>query len=261
MNAEQLKKIHLVATDMDGTLTNNEKFSSEVIKNIESLLENNILVIIVTGRSGGWVNAIANYLPITGAIAENGGLYYHYDEHLKLVSKVLKPISNELKITPDNIYLHRQKLAETFNIIQAKYPHIKESDDNIFRLTDWTFDVAGLTNTEIQEIDDLCQQYGWSFTYSNVQCHIKPRDQNKATALLEVISEFFPQLTTQEIVTVGDSPNDQSLFDFHKFPLSVGVANISHYLQYLKHQPQQITKEAEGKGFCELVELILRAKS
>jgi len=33
-------------------------------------------IIIVTGRSAGWVEAVANYLPIQGAIAENGGLFY-----------------------------------------------------------------------------------------------------------------------------------------------------------------------------------------
>ncbi|MGL4883285.1 MAG: HAD family hydrolase [Waterburya sp.] len=145
MNDEQLKNIRLVATDMDGTLTNNEKFTSEVIKSIEKLIENKIFVVIVTGRSAGWVNAIANYLPITGAIAENGGLFYSYNlNNLKLVSKVLTSIGDH--------NLHRQKLFNIFQLIQSKYPQIKESEDNIFRITDWTFDVEGLTNLELQNL-------------------------------------------------------------------------------------------------------------
>jgi HAD superfamily hydrolase (TIGR01484 family) len=253
MNYEQLKNICLVATDMDGTLTNNEKFTSEVIKSIEKLRENKIFVVIVTGRSAGWVNAIANYLPITGAIAENGGLFYGNDPNLNLVNKILTPIVDR--------NLHRQKLFNIFKLIQDKYPQIKESEDNIFRLTDWTFDVQGLTNLELQDINYLCQQQGWSFTYSNVQCHIKPVEQNKSTALLQILSEFFPKLTTKQVITVGDSPNDESLFDSGKFPISVGVANIERYLKYLQHQPIHITSKAEGQGFCELVELILRSRS
>ncbi|MEN9564883.1 MAG: hypothetical protein RLZZ69_79, partial [Cyanobacteriota bacterium] len=247
MNDEQLKNIRLVATDMDGTLTNNEKFTSEVIKSIEKLRENKILVVIVTGRSAGWVNAIANYLPITGAIAENGGLFYGNDHNFNLISKVLTPIVDR--------NLHRHKLLNIFKLIKDKYPQVKESDDNVFRLTDWTFDVKGLTNLELQDINYLCQQQGWSFTYSNVQCHIKPIGQDKASALLQILSELFPQLTTKQVVTVGDSPNDDSLFDKSKFPISVGVANIDRYLKHLQHQPIHITNKAEGQGFCELVEL------
>jgi HAD superfamily hydrolase (TIGR01484 family) len=71
-----LSSVRLIATDMDGTLTKNGKFTSELLIALESLAAKNIAVLIVTGRSAGWVSAIANYLPIVGAIAENGGLFY-----------------------------------------------------------------------------------------------------------------------------------------------------------------------------------------
>jgi hypothetical protein len=249
---EQLKNICLIATDMDGTLTSEGKFTSEVIEKIEQLIENNLLVVIVTGRSAGWVSAISNYLPISGAIAENGGIFYSNDRKNRASIKFLTPIVDRIS--------HRQKLFATFKLLKDKYPQLKESDDNIFRITDWTFDVRGLTNLELKKISDLCQQQDWSFTYSNIQCHIKPVGQDKANSLLQVLSEFFPQLTTEQIVTVGDSPNDESLFDRAKFPISVGVANIDRYLQYLQHQPTHITSKAEGQGFCELAELIMRSR-
>ena len=47
-------------------------------------------------------------------------------------------------------------------------------------LTDWTFDVAELTTKELEEINNICWEEGWSFTYSTVQCHIKPQFQEKA---------------------------------------------------------------------------------
>ena len=66
-----------------------------------------------------------------------------------------------------------------------------------FRVTDWTFDLTSLTTDELQNIGDLCQQMGWGFTYSNVQCHIKPQGQDKAVGLLKVLRQYFPDILTR----------------------------------------------------------------
>jgi hydroxymethylpyrimidine pyrophosphatase-like HAD family hydrolase len=68
-------QVALVATDMDGTLTAHGRFTPQLLQALGSLAAANIPVLIVTGRSAGWVQAIAHYLPIAGAIAENGGVY------------------------------------------------------------------------------------------------------------------------------------------------------------------------------------------
>ncbi len=104
---------------------------------------------------------------------------------------------------------------------------------------------------------DRCHQKGWDFTYSTVQCHLKLPVQSKAAGLLKVIKQFFPDLQPEQVLTVGDSPNDESLFDPALFPLSVGVANIRNYCDRLKHQPAYITTASEGLGFCELARLLL----
>ena len=237
--------VRLIATDMDGTLTKEGKFTVELLQSLEKIVQTEIDIIIVTGRSAGWVEAVAHYLPIQGAIAENGGLFY---DNQSLNSQLIGRI--------DDLNLHREQLAQTFQLLQAKFPDLKESTDNRFRVTDWTFDVADLTTIELERIENICQQEGWSFTYSTVQCHIKPLGQDKAIALESVLSQYFPQIQSTQVVTVGDSPNDESLFDASQFPLSVGVANVSHYREQLQHQPTYITSKAEVEGFKELVELI-----
>ena len=70
-----LSKVRLVATDMDGTLTTHGEFTAELLQAFGRLEAGGIKVLIVTGRSAGWVSGIVNYLPVVGAIAENGGLY------------------------------------------------------------------------------------------------------------------------------------------------------------------------------------------
>lgn len=242
-----LQDIRLVATDMDGTLTQDGKFTTLLLQSLEKLAKNQIDVVIVTGRSAGWVEGIAHYLPIMGAIAENGGLFYTGDRQ-------------EILVAIEDFKSHREQLAQMFQLLQSKFPQIQESADNRFRLTDWTFDLTGLTTSQLQQMNSLCQANGWGFTYSTVQCHIKLPQQNKASSLQQVLKQHCADLTLKQVVTVGDSPNDESLFDLARFPLSVGVANVLDYSQQLQHQPVYVTSKYEAEGFDELVELILKQK-
>ena len=243
----QAQKIRLIATDVDGTLTQQGKFTPKLITAIETLTQAGIEVILITGRSAGWVQALNHYLPVTGAIAENGGLFYSS-----------KNDSPELLVSLSEISQHRQQLAEVFNSLKSEFPHLKESTDNRFRLTDWTFDVEGLSSSQLQILAEICHEKDWGFTYSTVQCHIKLKSQDKATGLLKVLSQYFPKLSTKNILTVGDSPNDESLFNPDKFPHSVGVANILHYTEYLNYKPAYVTTTEEVNGFCELAELLTK---
>jgi HAD superfamily hydrolase (TIGR01484 family) len=243
------KDICLVATDMDGTLTQEGKFSSGLLKALENLARADIRVLIVTGRSAGWVSGISSLMPVAGAIAENGGLFFPQGSDVPICLSGI-----------ENFSLHRQQLATAFDTLKSHFPNIKESADNIFRLTDWTFDVAGLSPKELDILSELCYTMGWSFTYSSVQCHIKPQTQDKAAGLLAVVRDFFPNISCQEIVTVGDSPNDESLFNSEIFPISVGVANILKYADKLIYKPLYITDTSEGVGFCELANVLLLSK-
>jgi HAD superfamily hydrolase (TIGR01484 family) len=244
LTADRLTDIRLIATDVDGTLTQNDKFTPELLQAIDSINAKGVKLLLVTGRSAGWVSALNNYLPVAGAIAENGGLFFNESGEFDFLTKI-KSISE-----------HRERLANVFWELQERYPQIEESVDNQFRITDWTFDVAGVSAAELWEIASQCEQWGWGFTYSTVQCHIKPIQQDKGPAILQVLQQYFPKLKPAQIVTVGDSPNDASMFDSKLFPNSVGVANIQHYLNELSYQPKYLTKLTEVAGFCELVELL-----
>jgi hydroxymethylpyrimidine pyrophosphatase-like HAD family hydrolase len=186
-----------------------------------------------------------NYLPIEGAIAENGGLYLQPNGNQDLLSSI------------PNVSRHRILLENTFHHIKQKFPNLHPSTDNQFRITDWTFDVDGLATDDLEKIAGQCQQMGWSFTYSNVQCHIKPIHQDKATGLLSVLSKYFPEVTSQQVLTVGDSPNDEAMFNPELFPISVGVANVRHYQDKMQHLPKYVTQASEFAGFSELAKLLL----
>jgi hydroxymethylpyrimidine pyrophosphatase-like HAD family hydrolase len=213
---------------------------------LEKLDAANIAVLVVTGRSAGWVSGLVSYLPVVGAIAENGGIFYQGNSAVALT-----PIPNLVE--------HRQKLAAAYQQLKLEFGQLQESDDNRFRLTDWTFDNRDLTLAQLQRLDEQCRAMGWGFTYSSVQCHIKPLLQDKAVGLMQVLDKFFPDYNTKQVLTVGDSPNDASLFNPELFGLSVGVANVLDYANQMIYQPAYVTKAAEGDGFCELVRFLLSA--
>jgi hypothetical protein len=238
--------IKLVATDMDGTLTRQGRFTRELLQGLEKLQEANIAVVIVTGRSAGWVQGLAHYLPVAGAMAENGGAY------------IARANAEAERLTdlPD-LVLHRQQLAGLFAELQQSFPHLVPSSDNAFRLTDWTFDIAELTQADLHQLQPICQAAGWGFTYSTVQCHLYRPGQSKAAGLQEVLSRYFPNITSRQVITVGDSPNDESLFNRALFPYGVGVANLKDYWPQLTHRPTYVANAPEVDGFLELVDILL----
>ena len=246
LNQSNLSDIHLIASDVDGTLTDNGKFSSDFIPTLLDLQSSGIKVLLVTGRSSGWVSALVNYLPVDGAIAENGGVFLQPNGQQDLLSSI------------PNLSRHRILLENTFHHIKQLFPNLHPSADNQFRITDWTFDVDNLSADDIQSISIQCDLMGWSFTYSNVQCHIKPLHQDKATGLMSVLKKYFPELNSQQVLTIGDSPNDEAMFDAYLFPLSVGVANIRHYQDQMVHLPKYLTQASEFAGFSELAKLLLQ---
>lgn len=246
----ELAQISLIATDMDGTLTQRGQFTPRLVQMLEALKVADLTTLIVTGRSAGWVQGIVAYLPVVGAIAENGGVFIPQD--------TLEPA---WLVDVPAIDQHRAQLAAMFAQLQQRFPNLQPSSDNRFRLTDWTFDIGDLKLSDLQDIDKACQTAGWGFTYSTVQCHIRPAVQDKGVALETVLKRYFPTLSVKQVVTVGDSPNDGGLFDPQRFPFSVGVANVKHYRDRLRYLPTLTTQGAEVQGFQELVQGILAARS
>jgi hypothetical protein len=180
-------------------------------------------------------------------MAENGGVYI-------AGANVEAEVLTEL---PD-LSEHRLQLSKWFAELQQRFPQITPSSDNPFRLTDWTFDVAGLTQADLDQLKQLCNQSGWGFTYSTVQCHLYKPGQSKATGLQRVLNQHFPDITPQQVITVGDSPNDESLFNRDLFPHAVGVANLKDYWQQLRHRPAHVAAAPEVDGFLELVDVLLQ---
>jgi HAD superfamily hydrolase (TIGR01484 family) len=252
LDPQYFQATKLICTDMDGTLTVAGQFTPKLLFTLNRLQSNNIAVVIATGRSAGWCSGLALYLPgIHGVIAENGGLFYKAQRE-----EAPHFFFQDLFQAQET----RQKLETAFKALQTSFPDLEPSADNTFRLTDWTFDKGDLSVAQLSQMKQQVQEYDLDLIYSSVQVHIKLPTQSKGNALQKLLTQEFPELTLEQVVTVGDSPNDQSLFEEH-FSHSVAVANIQEYWEQLDFYPNDRTNQREGHGFIELAECILKVTS
>ncbi len=86
---------------------------------------------------------------------------------------------------------------------------------------------------------------GWFGTYDKL---------SMTRILLE--EEFGIDLDRERdrFVFVGDSPNDEPMFDF--FPCSVGVANVRRFAERMRVLPRYVTALESGAGFAEVAALL-----
>nr|HPM78705.1 HAD hydrolase family protein [bacterium] len=73
---QRLEQVRLLASDIDDTLTEHGKLTSEVLDCLQRMRTAGVKVWLVTGRCAAWGQALSAYLNIDGAIAENGGVLF-----------------------------------------------------------------------------------------------------------------------------------------------------------------------------------------
>lgn len=249
-----------VATDCDGTLLTDGEVTAVALEAISILKSRNIPLILVTGRAIGFAWTLFETLGADAVIAENGGLVFerHHPE-IGLAPNLnaphqLVPVADRFTATlnlqtggwPRGREIF-QELKNTGHIPQDTEPTF----DVAFRCTDFTFPVSGLSLDELAKIGVEVRSKGADFVASTIHGHIMPRGQNKGLALLALLKRW--QLSPLETITIGDSPNDEPLFDDAHFKYSFGVANISRYLGTLVHKPKYVSHHSEGWGFAEII--------
>jgi hydroxymethylpyrimidine pyrophosphatase-like HAD family hydrolase len=231
-----LKDVEVIATDVDDTLTIQGILTSGVIKAIEYLNTAGKKVILVTGRSGGACTTLSQYLPVEMVIAENGGVVIRDHD----ITTIDLPAD------------HTVKLHACFDTIRKMIPDVKQAQDNPFRLTDLSMDNRSIQGSNFNIIKSIAESFGFTVAVSSVQTHILLPTCSKAVTLKSILND-------RKTVTIGDSANDESMFDPKQFPLSVGVANIIQHLGMMKYRPRWIMSKEQGYGFIEFVDVLKSA--
>ena len=135
-------------------------------------------------------------------------------------------------------------LKQLKNKILNQVPGTAEASDQEYRITDLAIDFAEdvpkLSENKINEIVQIAEQNGAIAKVSSIHVNCWIGTHNKLTTSLKMLKQNFG-LSDNEIqnnvVFIGDSPNDSTMFGF--FKNSVGVANVVELISSIENQPNK----------------------
>lgn len=223
-------KIKAIATDVDGTLTDEkERISCKAIEAIRNLEAKGIPVILASGNALCVLKTLKNYLGCSGALICENGAVVEYKGHIKVFGRM------------DEAKLVLKRLKEKYN------GKIIESWSNPYRLVD----VALKRSIEKEKIIEVMLDFpNLKLLDSGYAYHILSKEINKGNALKAVADLMGIKLS--EIVAIGDSETDIEMFKV----VGYGIA-VANSPESLKAIAKYITSKSDGEGFFEAAELIL----
>lgn len=246
-------KIDFVLTDIDDTLTDEGQLGPEAYKSLWKLKESGIHVVPVTGRPAGWCEMIARMWPVDGVIGENGGFYFSY-KNQKMKRHFVENSAQQNK--------NRKKLNELQEKILKQVPGSAVASDQFSRLMDLAIDfcedVPALAKIDVKKIVKIFEQAGAHAKVSSIHVNGWFGDYNKLSETLLFLKNEFglsPAAAKKNCVFVGDSPNDEPMWEF--FPNGMAVANIKKFENELKFKPAYVATKKGGEGFCEIASKII----
>ena len=258
--AEDSRHISVVLTDIDDTLTTAGIMPAIAYEALERLQNAGIITVAVTGRPAGWCDMIARFWPIDAVVGENGAFYFKYNRTEQRMIRCYHADETERAI-------NRERLDTIRSAVLREVPDCRISADQPYReadlAVDFAEDVPRLTDSHINQIVALFEAHGATAKVSSIHVNGWFGNYDKLVMTKNLLRDIFaldpdaPE-TRNKMLFVGDSPNDEPMFQF--FTHSVGVANLLHFAERMTHKPAWITNGIGGEGFAELVEALLRAK-
>jgi hydroxymethylpyrimidine pyrophosphatase-like HAD family hydrolase len=251
LSANALRNIDYLLFDVDETFTTHGLLTSEAYASLFALRDAGITAIPVTGRPSGWGNVMLSTWPIKACVTENGGVMSWRDAH------------NVHHAHRGAAYI--ETLRALGERIVARYPMVRISADQPYRLTDLAIDYAEQSSDVSEEaivgIVAMMRADGYLTAVSSIHIHAYFPVNEKADGVYPLMHTAFAMTSDdvhQRCAFIGDSPNDASLFA--SIPLSVGVANVRAALDKIHTAPAYICTQSCGAGFIEFAQQLIAAK-
>lgn len=251
-------RIKLVFTDIDDTMTHEGRLPADAYRALEDLHNAGLVVAPITGRPAGWCDMIARFWPVAGVVGENGAMYFSYDPAARRMRRVYAASAQE---RADN----RARLREIERRVLDEVPGAAVSADQAYREADLAIDfcedVAPLGKAEVARIKFLFEDMGATAKVSSIHVNGWFGAYDKLTMARRFAAEIAGidiDARRDEIVFIGDSPNDAPMFGF--FPHSCGVANILSFKGELEAEPAYVCEGGGGAGFVEVAQRLLKAR-
>lgn len=255
----QPTKTQIVLTDIDDTLTHDGRLQAEAYNALWQLHLNGILIVPVTGRPAGWCELIARQWPVAGVIGENGGFYFRYDENFKKMQRHFY-FSQDVQIA------NRIRLDKIRKDILKQIPGARVASDQFTRLMDLAIDfcedVDRLNEEDVDRIVEIFVEHGAQAKISSIHVNGWYGDYDKLAmtrVFLEKELGIKPEQLQSHCAFIGDSPNDEPMFDF--FEQSFAVQNFLPYKNKVKNLPKFLCEKKCGHGFAEFANHLIATRS
>ena len=238
--ASVARKLRLVMTDVDGTLTlDGQQFDPVVAECVTLLQADGIPVGLASGRDLPRLEKIVSLIGAEGPlIAENGGV---------------------ARLTPSGPlvelgYSRGPALEAVAKLKSTFCGAIVELEDNRNRRVDVTISSGGIPVEELRK-----HVPGIQLLDSGYMVHLMPEGISKGGTLKSLLVKMG--LTADEVIVFGDSATDISLFDHFSNSVLVHNPRLSRdQLRAVDGVSTYVSDLPVEKGFCQVAEYILAAR-
>jgi HAD superfamily hydrolase (TIGR01484 family) len=252
-----LKHIDYLLFDVDETFTTHGLMHAETYTTLFALRDAGVTAVPVTGRPSGWGNVMLSTWPISACVTENGGVIAWKQSSGLAIQQVIHGGHRG----PGYI----EALRALGDAIAAKYPQVRVSADQPYRLTDLAIDYAeqshGVSADVVDQIVHWMRAEGYQTAVSSIHIHAYRPSNEKADGVYPLMQAAFAmdrEAVQAHAAFIGDSPNDASLFA--SIPISVGVANVRASLHKIATPPAYVTDAECGAGFIEFAQRLIAAR-
>lgn len=264
---KQLPQRKILAFDLDDTLTHHGELPAQVHEFLEKMRDQDYRLVLVTGRSAGWVDALVKLLPFDAVVGENGALLYYWPNQ-KLnrrpreeCSKLYWSEQGYSSSIPTDV---KDRHAQALEKIMKSYPGVRVASDQLYRIYDLAIDFAEevespLDFKEAAGIQQIFEDLGAVAKVSSIHVNGWWGSFNKELGLRQLVEKIWQEKIERDLIYVGDSPNDGPLFGVAA--VGIGVANIRDFETKLKfNQPHYVASKRGAAGAVEIMQHLLAAR-
>lgn len=245
-----------VMTDIDDTLTRRGGIEPAALDALHALAAARVPVVAITGRPMGWCQPCARDWPVAAVVAENGAVALLPGGD----GSVAVEYAQDAATRAANAVQLQAVAAQVLRAV----PGATLARDSAGRVTDIAIDHAEhaqLAPADIDRVVSLMRGAGMNATVSSIHVNGWFGTHTKLSGAQWMVRRLWGRDLAAEIgrwVYVGDSTNDQAMFD--AFALSIGVANLMDFAAQLHTWPAYLTRSERGAGFAEVAAAVLAAR-
>ncbi len=219
-STDDLKNIKGVCFDIDDTLTSEGKLTAPAYRALWDLKEAGYTLVPLTGRPAGWCDHFARFWPIDAVVGENGAFIF------------LMKDNKRIRLDPPGSDPNRSfKIEALKTSILKRFQNAKWASDQLYRENDLAIDICEdvqpWSEFNIEALLKHCRDAGAHAKLSSIHVNAWYGNFDKKTGFKFWLQTGATATVSRELsewIFIGDSPNDEPMFEY--FKKSVGVANI-----------------------------------